>query len=164
MSPDIAECSLEGKKKLRITALEYILISGKTTIGGSHGEDMTTGWPSCSPPTPNSQTPHPTLDPGTQRLLTPSPVLGMYKVCFARHADSQRHFQGCSLERAMCCWDLLDGAHDGRPLCKCLRFSLWFRDLLTRWHPKQATWVPFLKLPPALLEWPALSPFLWPSL
>lgn len=65
----------------------------------------------------------PQLDPGNGRILTPSPVLVMYILPTLPTAGTV--FKDIAfLERAMCCWDLLDGIRDWTQFTKDLRLNL----------------------------------------
>ena len=74
--------------------------------------------------------PFPSLQP---TYLPPHPCLSPWNVHSAYYSHSGSCSQECSLERARCCWDHLDGTSDWaqlRPPCKLLRFWQWCRDLL----------------------------------
>lgn len=69
-------------------------------VGGAHGEDMTSDWHSS----------------WARQSEVPHPLLGPWSIYSTHHYHSGIHFQGCSLERAMCCWDYLDNTRDGTML------------------------------------------------
>lgn len=92
------------------------------TVGGGRREDMTAGdqasW--------------------TQDMRGSSPSLLPLKCTFCSPFPELGPFQGCSLERIVCCWDHLDGINDWtqwRPLYKLLRFSRG------RWEAAVGVWL-----------------------
>ena len=101
------------------------------------------------------------LDSSNLRLLTPSPVLGMYQYIppTISHTSS-------SLEKARCCWDHLDWICWLNPSkasvwtfkvmvrCRDLGFGLLKASLLCKFPC-------LLNMPPNDLEWPG---FLWPQI
>lgn len=91
----------------------------------------------------------PRAGPSNPRLLTPS-----WSLECVTHLPRPRqsHFEDLSLQKAMCCWDYMEGVHNWtplRPLCKQLRFwwPVWETSLLSK--------SPCFLNPPPAMEWPA---------
>lgn len=78
---------MEGMHRKRCSLSYLLIIDDNTIVGAGHQEDVTTV----------DLRPGPKQSKGLHSL----PILGMY--IFAHHPHSLSHFQGCSLERTMCC-------------------------------------------------------------
>lgn len=79
------------------------------TVGEGHWEDMTTGWHTS----------------WTSAIRSPSLSPLSFGCTFCPLFLQSSHFQGCSIERAVCWWDHMGDTHDWthwRPLYKLLRF------------------------------------------
>lgn len=114
LSPDHAQAIEDQKKK-------------KKSVAEGHQEDVTTSWPKS----------------WTQATRGSSPTPLSWEYTFCPHSHTRSRFRGCSLQRATCCWDCLDGDWPQlRPLRKLLLFCWWgSRSIYFAAPPGQAWYV-----------------------
>ena len=105
-------------------------------VGGGGGENVIAGWPAV-----------------WIRGCLPFPC--PWNILSAHYSHSGRSFQGCSCERAMCCWDHLNR---GEASYKLFFLVGEHRDPFILWPPKASFECQFfcmLILPPTNMRWPA---------
>lgn len=118
-------------------------------VGGGLGEDVTAGWPMSRT---GQAEPPPCTSPSLEWV-------------FLLPFSEPETFQGCSLERAICRWDHLDGILDCmqlRLLYKLLRF--WRTGADIYWslsHPRRASYVSSLAYYTCLFRLPLLALMYW---
>ena len=98
---------------------------------------------------------------GPRQSEAPHPLPWPWNVCSAHHSHSGSHFQGHSLEGAMCYWDGLDRVHDWTQLSPLSKLKILVgrcKELLVLRLPKTTfvgKFLCLLNMPPTNLEWSA---------